>query len=335
MSTRAKSKNKNVSKPTSERSTRGKGEDGVKSALEDTTYDEQAYNVAKGWLAAVRGEEIIPPRFDIVEGARVALRLSNGLAAYRQAIPALDEAQPGVAEAIERLPTLARAMRYTINRRDETKAGESNAAVPEALVTEAMTLRRRMTDVLAYHVDAPALQDSLAYIRKGQGHRDLGNDVESLAIHYNTYRKILQADTTKYRASDAARAAQLANEIHGHLDQGNAKASERWNKEYLRAATLLDRTFRRAQRAMRFLSETDEPSDSLQSAAYIASGASKRGPAPALNEDETPGPDATRAAPADAPTAVAPAQPASSASATSTDDVDDDAPAGAVKPKTS
>jgi hypothetical protein len=134
-------------------------------------------------------------------------------------------------------------------------ATSSKAVVPLALVQEGATIRQRQLQVLEYHLggDAEAMA-LLVAIRAGVGHLDLANDLTVLSELYRRYRKELQGDTRNYRAEDAKRGREVAQEILEHLSRTSTSEEKRWRDQQARAYTLLFDSHEEAIRVGRFLS---------------------------------------------------------------------------------
>lgn len=295
-------------------------------SLEDATHDAQAFATSQPWAAALGDQEIIPSRFDAIEGARVALRLSNTAAPYMAQFELLERAKPGIVEALTRLPTLARAARYARNRRDESAAGEDEVKVPEDLVIEGSTLKDHMLGVLAYNLTDRKSHDLLAHIRRGKGRRDLANDLEALSLMYTEKANDLVVDTRKFDPADGVRAAAIANQIHGHLDEEKSHASQDWALKLNRVSTLLEQAYRRVRRTVRFLTDEDGGPDSIHAA--IAQDTPRRRLSPDDEEIAPPTDGPTTSAPTTAASTTTTDEPAASDESTTTAK-----PTGTSKPK--
>lgn len=94
----------------------------------------------------------------------------------------------------------------------------------------------------------------------------LANDLEALSKMYKEHQSAPQQDTRKFKPADGTRAAELASEIHGHLDEEKTKASQTWAAVLNRVSTLLEHAYRRVRRAVRFVADDDSGPDSIHAA---------------------------------------------------------------------
>jgi hypothetical protein len=118
------------------------------------------------------------------------------------------------AAQLDAYPGLVAEAKRTRNAYSLVGSAEGDALVPLSVVTDAVALRTRMLDCLAYNLEENAeVQDQLAAIRRGAGYADLAADLEGLQALYGTHAAAVRVDVRKYRATDAADAARLASAI--------------------------------------------------------------------------------------------------------------------------
>lgn len=275
----------------------GKAERAAKGASEGKTPDEVAYERALAAIEAVAAEDAIIPRYDVFDAATVALRLADQAARWRAELEALDAVVAGTSGSLEELELYARALRFIRTGVEETQNVENRVTVPEHLVDEVDTLRRRMIAVLEYNLgDQPEMAATLAFLRQGQGHQDRVNDLQALAKHYDANAKALAKDTAKYEAKDARRARDLAAKVQALIDKEKVASSARWVDLQARANALLLTAHDRVRRAVVFLDERAafDTYASLHAAARALTGRASTRSAP---DDEAP----THGTPAPAP----------------------------------
>ncbi|WP_437730264.1 hypothetical protein [Sorangium sp. So ce1335] len=144
---------------------------------------------------------------------------------------------------ITHLDELGLACFATLHALAEARAAgalETDARLPEALVTEAVEVEGRMQALCEYQLaDDPAIKPELDRLRPGTGHRDLANDLLGYARIYELRADVVKADRKHYRAGDAARARELAGVMIQKLSAAlTPKAREAYDR-YVRVWTLL------------------------------------------------------------------------------------------------
>ena len=131
------------------------------------------------------------------------------------------------AEKLDAYPALVEAAKRAGASYSVTAGGDSDALVPMSLVNDALPLRTRMTECLAYNLEGiNEVENQLAAIRRGTGYADLADDLAGLQTLYVEHVVELRGDGRKYRASDEADAGRLASEIRVARTKGQRPSTK-------------------------------------------------------------------------------------------------------------
>lgn len=175
---------------------------------------EEAFTKVEAELEGMNPENFAKSKVDAAAvGSLVLTKLPQAITPARRArLEALPrkEFDPSTIDAAS---LYARALQYIAVRRANAEAITTEALVPMEVVQSATTLKREMIRVIEYNLDDPEAQREVADIVSGQGYLDLAQDLRRLADVYTRFAPQLQVDKKRYRAQDAKRAADLADQI--------------------------------------------------------------------------------------------------------------------------
>ena len=177
---------------------------------------EDCFQRTKPTLDALAINDIKSPTIDVQEAAVVVLGIDGLLRepATKAKIAALVKIGLLDGKLLENLPDVARTAWFSRYRLLQVSATHSEAALPIALVEEALTLRRRMLKTLDYNLDDdPDAVVRLNAIRIGAGHLDMANDLLANADFYRERKSDIEHDQKNYRKTDEADARRLADKI--------------------------------------------------------------------------------------------------------------------------
>jgi hypothetical protein len=154
-----------------------------------------------------------------------------------------------------RLPQIALAAWYVRRQQQRAFFAASGAAVSNEDMALAYEVRARMTGVLEHwHGDRHDVAVELAQVRRGSGHQDLANDLDTLAELYvrDDVKSLIERDIKRYRASDVGEALRLAAIIAASLGLAEEGEVERLTDLARRTATVLVREYEEHARCGRF-----------------------------------------------------------------------------------
>ena len=212
----------------------------------DPSLGKLALNDLAPRLKALQNEEILSTRIDLDAAALAAL------ATYTRATaPALRsrfQKQHEIGEFdiahLDDLEDLAFAVLFAHAEANATRASESGAKLPAALVERAIELEERMQALCEYHFrDDPEIAAELDRLRPGSGHRDLATDLNGYARIYEIRKDIVAQDKKHYRDTDMEDARAVAGVILNLLSAGSSSKARAAQDTLARAWTLLSRSY--------------------------------------------------------------------------------------------
>jgi hypothetical protein len=222
---------------------------------------EDCFQRTKPALDALATNDIKTPTIDVQEAAVIVLGIDGLLRepSTKAKIAALIKSGLLDGNLLENLSDVARAAWFSRYRLLQVSATHSEAALPIALVEEALTLRRRMLKTLDYNLDDdPDAVVRLNAIRSGAGHLDMANDLLANADFYRERKSDIEHDQKNYRKTDEADARRLADKILRLLGAVTTPEQTLWKNNQARAFTLLLSHYEEARRAGRFLFHYEE-----------------------------------------------------------------------------
>jgi hypothetical protein len=220
----------------------------------DAASGEKALAQVEPSLMALAPHEIESPRVDVELAALAALNVARlvrepALLERFRSIPAAEFDR----ELVDRLEPLAWALWHAHRAHQVSALSASSAVVPVALAEAANELERRMQRCVEYHLaDHPEAAAKVAFLRAGNGYRDLAGDLMGYAELYRAYREDLRHDRKQYREGDADEAERLAKQLfetlalaQGGIGQAASMRDRAW--------TLLSRCYDEVTAVGRFL----------------------------------------------------------------------------------
>jgi len=242
-------------------------------------------------LKALQPEEILSTRIDVDAAALAAL------ATYTRATaPALRsrfQKQHEIGEFdiahLDDLEDLAFAVLYAHAEASASRATETGAKLPAALVERAIEIEERMQVLCEYHFrDDPEIAAELDRLRPGNGHRDLATDLNGYARIYEIRKDIVVQDKKHYRDTDMEDARAVAGVIFNLLSAGSSSKARTAQDTLARAWTLLCRSYDEVRTVgLYFLRHNHEKHrffPSLFAAAKNMPASRKRSKAPAVEQ---------------------------------------------------
>lgn len=248
-------------------------------------------------LMALEPHEIESPRVDLELAALSALKVARlvrepSLLEGFRSMPAAHFDR----ESIDQLEPLAWAAWHAHRAHQVAALSTSAAVVPVALAEAANELERRMQRCVEYHLaDHAAAAPKVAFLRAGQGYRDLAGDLMGYAELYRDYVDELCHDRKQYREGDADEAVRLATQLFETLALAQGGAGKAASLRD-RAWTLLSRCYEEVTDAGRWLLRHEPAVDSLFPLLHVA-GRSRpsrnkpQGPEPTPTEEPGPATD--------------------------------------------
>lgn len=126
----------------------------------------------------------------------------------------------------------------------EARSRSSSATLPADLVARAGALEQRMQRCCEYYLtDHPVAGPSVEHLRKGTGYRDLAHDLLGYAALYRDYDDIVSTDKKYYREGDVEDAVSIGEQIIELLGGGWNNEDQETLDNYVRAWTLLRRSY--------------------------------------------------------------------------------------------
>ncbi len=203
-------------------------------------------------LAALR------PRLSAIPPEEVAtIRIDVSVATYAALAVARFVQSPDVRSRFAELPKRAFDMThaddlgracfatlFSITEAQAEGALDTEAKLPAAIATEATELEKRMQTVCEYQLsDDPQIAPLLAILKPGTGYRDLLNDLKGYVWIYEKRPEAVKLDGKNYRSGDVKRAKEMIGIIGmAFSDAMSPKAWQAYDT-YLRAWTLLERSY--------------------------------------------------------------------------------------------
>ncbi|HEU4411880.1 MAG TPA: hypothetical protein VFS43_41955 [Polyangiaceae bacterium] len=181
----------------------------------DAASGERALAQVGPLLMTLEPHEIESPRVDVELAALAALNVARlvrepSLLERFRSMPAAEFDR----EQVDRLEPLAWALWHAHRAHQVAALSASSAVVPVALAEAANELERRMQRCVEYHLaDHPEAAAKVAFLRAGNGYRDLAGDLMGYAELYRAYRDELRHDRKQYREGDADEAERLAKQL--------------------------------------------------------------------------------------------------------------------------
>ena len=275
------------------------------------THRDFAYSSDEGAkaLAALR------PRLDALPAEEVGtIRLDVSVAAYAALAVARYVQSPDVRPRFAALPKDAFDMAvaddlgqtcfaalFSITEAQAEGALDTEAQLPPAIAAEATELEKRMQTVCEYQLsDDPQIAPLLAILRPGTGYRDLLNDLKGYVWIYEKRPEAVKLDGKNYRPGDLERANEMIGLIG--LAFSDAMSPKAWQAydTYLRAWTLLERSYEEVRSAGLWLFRKD-PTRDLRFPSLYAAARPNVG-RPRKQAGTTPQPETSKPAPAPSPT---------------------------------
>lgn len=193
-------------------------------------------------LKMLTPDEIVSTRVDVDAAALAAL------ATYARATaPALrsrfqkqHDAGEFDIKHLDGLEDLAFAVLYAHAEASISRASDSGAKLPAALVERAIEIEDRMQALCEYHFrDDPEIAAELDRLRPGSGHRDLATDLNGYARIYELRGDTVALDKKHYRDTDVGDARAIAGVILNLLTSGTSSKARTAQETLARAWTLL------------------------------------------------------------------------------------------------
>ena len=168
------------------------------------------------------------------------------------------EALPGFDMShLDDLERMAAAYWYATVQLRSARVRSSQVRVDAALVERASERKRRMLQLLEYHLsDLPLVERELAEVRSGQGYEDLASDLVRLAELHEAHRGEIVGDTRHYLVADASEARADALQIMTELAEHDEGARS-WVEAARRCAALLDHAYREVSAAAAWIYRND------------------------------------------------------------------------------
>ena len=190
---------------------------------------------------------------------------------------------------------------YALAEARAAGALESEALIAPEVAAEAAELEARMQALCEYHFgDDPEIRPELDRLRPGVGHRDLANDLLGYARIYELRAAVVKADSKYHRATDAARARELAGLFIQALSAASTPRARAAFAAYARAWTVLSRRYEEVRAAGLWLFRADATREDRFPSLFVAGrpsvGRPKKAPVNGSVPGGEPESDATPAA---------------------------------------
>lgn len=212
--------------------------------------------VVESMVDAVPAELVVTPRIDLQAVAVTALGVTGelsddaGLLARFAAVAAIGEIEP---EIVEKVSRLAGAAWYARHRQMQAEFADSDAAVPEHLVTAGEELVGRMLKLAQYQFEGNATEWPVVQgVVPTRGHSRLANNLLTLSELYRRQPTVVASDAKNYRATDERDARKISEGIVAALAEGSASEAELWKGRSARIWTLLSRAYGDMQQLGRY-----------------------------------------------------------------------------------
>lgn len=225
-----------------------------KALAYDPAAGERALAEIRTHLVALEPHEVETPNVDLELAALAALNVARlvhepSLLERLRSMPAAEFDH----EQLGRLEPLAWAAWYAHRVHQIASQSATSAVVPVALAEAATELERRMQRCVEYHLaDHAAAAPKVAFLRAGNGYRDLAGDLMGYAELYRAYVEELRHDRKQYREGDADEAERLAKQLFETLALAQGGAGQAASLRD-RAWTLLSRCYDEVATAGRWL----------------------------------------------------------------------------------
>jgi hypothetical protein len=264
----------------------------------DPAAGEKALAEVGPHLMALEPHEVETPNVDLELAALAALNVARlvhepSLRERFRSMPAAEFDR----EQLGRLEPLAWAAWYAHRAHQIASQSASAAVVPVALAEAATELERRMQRCVEYHLaDHPAAAAKVAFLRSGQGYRDLAGDLMGYAELYREYVDELRHDRKQYREGDADEAEGLAKQLFEALARAQGGAGQAASLRD-RAWTLLSQGYAEVAAAGRWLLRREPEVDRLFPLLHVAArsrparGRAGKAPEPAPADEPAPSND--------------------------------------------
>jgi hypothetical protein len=218
------------------------------------TYEPPVYHPDAGKKAL----QALTPQLDaLAESDFVSLRIDVEAATYAALGVAGFIAAPHIHARFARLPAeeldmahvdglgpACFAMLYALGEARAAGALATAVKVSPEIVTEAITVEKRMQAVCEYlFSDDPDISPELDRLSPGAGPRDTANDLLGYARIYDLRPGIVKTDPKNYRAGDATKARELAGKIIQALSSAMTPKARVAFDRYARMWTWLSRSY--------------------------------------------------------------------------------------------
>ncbi len=205
-----------------------------------------AYAEIEAELLALPDDAIETRRVDADVAAGKARKMADEILADAKLVERFREVAASgefAMRSLEQLATYGLALWHAAYMQGSTTpAGRRN--LPEALRAKARVVRERMQKLVEYHFgghpDEATVVANLVAMRSDRG---LAQALVGFADLYARYPAVVSTDATNYRATDAADARTLAQEVRDALDSDTGP----WSARTARAWTLLVRAYNDVQ----------------------------------------------------------------------------------------
>jgi hypothetical protein len=223
--------------------------------------DRVALEELRPHMAALPEDALLHTRVDIAAAASATLARAldlghNELGARLAALPVREFDM----SCVRRTEQASRACLELLSRVRTSKAQASEARIDAALAAEATEVRSRMMRVLGHYFDPhPVHGLEIADIRLGSGYADMAQDLKRVSALYllPDVAAVVKLDPVFFRATDAARARQLAQSINEQLEAARTTAERQAALDLARAWTLLGAAWDQVRRGITFLAWSD------------------------------------------------------------------------------
>ena len=258
------------------------------------TAGKQALRTLKPHLAALPEAELGNLKVDVEAATYAALGVAGfvGAPEVKARFARLPEEEFDMA-CVTGLETACFATLYALAEARAAGALESNARIAPQIAAEAAEVEARMQALCEYQLqDDPEIGPLLDRLRPGNGHRDLANDLLGYARIYDLRAAVVKGDQKHYRATDAARARELAGLYIQAFSAAMTPRARAAYDSYARAWALLRRRYDEVRAAGLWLFRADPTRDerfpSLFAAARPNVGRPKKTPAAAPGNGAAP-----------------------------------------------
>ena len=253
-------------------------------------------------LAAIPDAEIGNLRMDVEAATYAALGVAGfvGAPEVKARFAGLPEGDFDMA-CVTGLESACFATLYALAEARAAGALESEALIAPEVAAEAAELEARMQALCEYHLtDDPEIRAELDRLRPGVGHRDLANDLLGYARIYELRAAVVKADAKYHRATDAARARELAGLFIQALSAASTPRARAAFAAYARAWTVLSRRYEEVRAAGLWLFRADATREDRFPSLFVAGrpsvGRPKKAPVNGSVPDGEPETDTTPAA---------------------------------------